>query len=61
MRQNHPKTFMESMADCCNSQAAFYLSTAVVILALLLGIGGCDYLFKLGEAEIYKAKATRDQ
>ena len=32
------------------------LGTALVILALCLGIGGCNYLIQKGEAEKEKAK-----
>lgn len=38
-----------------------WIGQAIFILALCLGIGGCDYLEKSGEAKVINAKAEAER
>lgn len=49
--------WLADLADVCNSELAQGVATALVILAVLLGIGGCWHLEKTGDAQLEKAKA----
>lgn len=47
---------MADLADICNSAVAQGVATALVILAILLGLGGCIYLERTGQAQVEKAR-----
>lgn len=44
--------WLAEIADICNSDLAKGISAALIILALLLGMGGCIYLEHAGRAEL---------
>ena len=47
---------MADLADICNSGLARGIATALVILATLLGMGGCIYMERTGQAQVDKAR-----
>lgn len=53
--------WLADLADVCNSELAQGVATALVILAIILGmglgVGSCLYLERLGHSEVQKATA----
>lgn len=47
---------MADLAKICNSSLAQGVATALAILAILLGLGGCIYLERTGQAQVDKAR-----